>query len=108
MSSSVPRTTEEGTTMREPHPQTKTVTIAGKPAVWTMIEPGHWTWGRFTITRETNGRSSVGSTHSTWAGPGKYRALGILWWIEENGRRGNRPCRSLDHAMRSVRNRVER
>ena len=93
--------------MREPQPQTRTMTIAGRPATWTMIEPGHWTWGKFDILRETKGQSSVGVTHSTWAGPGKYRELGIQWWIHENGRRGSRPCRSLEHAVRSVRNRVE-
>ena len=93
--------------MRTPQPQTKTMEIAGQLVTWTMVEPGHWTWGRFAITRETKGQASVGVTHSTWAGPGKYRALGIKWWIHENGRRGPRPCRSLEHAVRCVRNRVE-
>jgi hypothetical protein len=80
-------------------------TINGEQVRWQMIGRGHWRWNEFDLIREVDGRPSVGLMVD-WS-PGGYRDKSITWWIYENGKRGPKPLRSLSHAQRAVRGRVE-
>jgi hypothetical protein len=79
--------------------------IDGEEIRWQMIARGHWRWGAFDLKREVQGQPSVG-LKVDWT-PRSYKSKGISWWIYENGRRGPKPCRSLEHAQRIVRGRIE-
>lgn len=80
--------------------------INGESVRWELVARGHWRWGVFDLKREVDGSPSVGMKID-WTPRSNYRSKGITWWIYENGRRGPKPLRSLEHAQRAVRNRVE-
>ena len=79
--------------------------INGREIRWEMVDRGHWRWARWDIKRTIKGQPSAGLIVEY--DPRNYPAQGIEWWIYENGRKGPKPCRSLEHAQRAVRNRIE-
>lgn len=79
--------------------------IDGEEVRWVMVARGHWRWGAFDLKREVDGRSSIG-LKVEWT-PRSYPNKHVKWWIYENGRRGPKACRSLEHAQRIVRGRIE-